>query len=296
VIVDLSSNNGHPINYLAAKEAGVTGAIIKATDGTGYRNPDFATDVNGFVGVGVPTVGYHFAEFRSPQAEAAWFISVAGSRARVLDSETNTNIAWQNAFLTALGLPGNEELDYGSASTLPRSGIRSMLWPASYGKSYGFGDCWQYTDSLAVNGIPGRVDASQWIGPQAHFDALFSLTPAPPAPGPINLAELLTTMDTRDPSSNGTWIIDPTDGHVEAIDGAPYCGALNEPMPDRYGWKEQGYISGITSWLDPGGTGWGYKILVRRPTPLPNGQYFTGYTFRRTGTDKSKLDKATAFD
>jgi len=182
IIVDLSSNNGHPIDYAAAKSAGVIAAFVKATDGTGYTNPYYAQDSSGFEAVGVPTLAYHFAQFGNAQAEAAHFLAVAGAKARVLDSEMNSDVAWQNAFLAALNLPADEELDYGSASSLPRAGIRAFLWVASYGRNYGFGDAWQYTDAQQVNGIPGLVDASVWIGPQADFDSLFSTT----SPVPIS--------------------------------------------------------------------------------------------------------------
>jgi len=185
IIVDLSSNNGHPIDYAAAKQAGVIGAIVKATQGTGYTNPYYTQDVDGFTAVGVPAIAYHFADFTDAAAEAAYFVSVAGSRARVLDSETNTNVAWQNAFLTALNLPGSEELDYGSASSLPRSGIRSFLWPAAYGINPGFGVCWQFTDVRSVAGMPGTVDASEWTGTQGEFAALFGLITVTPPPTPL---------------------------------------------------------------------------------------------------------------
>lgn len=184
LIIDLSSNNSHPIDYATAKADGVIAAIVKATDGAGYVNPFYATDVAGFAAVGVPVLGYHFAEFGDAAAEAAHFVSVAGARARVLDVETNSDIEWQNTFLAALNEPADEEMDYGSASTLPQTGIRSLLWPASYGKNYGFGDCWQFTDAQVIAGIQGQVDASQWIGKQADFDALFSIAPAP-APAPV---------------------------------------------------------------------------------------------------------------
>jgi hypothetical protein len=185
IIVDLSSNNGHPIDYQAAKNAGVIAAFVKATDGTGYTNPFYAQDAAGFASVGVPVLAYHFAQFGNAQAEAAHFLAVAGARARVLDSEMNADVAWQNAFLAALNLPANEELDYGSASSLPRAGIRAFLWVASYGRNYGFGDAWQYTDAQSVPGIPGLVDASVWIGPQADFDSLFSTTsPVPTSSSP----------------------------------------------------------------------------------------------------------------
>jgi hypothetical protein len=198
IIVDLSSNNGHPIDYAAAKASGVIAAIIKATDGTGYTNPFYAQDAAGFAAVGVPVLAYHFAEFGDAAAEAAHFVSVAGARARVLDSETNSDVAWQNSFLAALNLPSNEEMDYGSASTLPQSGIRAFLWPASYGRNYGFGDCWQFTETQSVPGIPGNVDASEWIGPQADFDSLFSLASPTPTPVPTALTFLQELLDMAD--------------------------------------------------------------------------------------------------
>ncbi len=183
VIVDLSSNNGHPVDYQAAKDAGVEAAIIKATEGTGYVNPYFTTDVDGFRSVGVPVIAYHFASFGDPAAEAAHFVAVAGPLARVLDSETNSDAGWQNRFLAALNLAADQEMDYGSASTLP-NGVRALLWPASYGRNPGRGDAWQYTDALQVAGIPGLVDASMWTGSTADFDALFSITPPVPPAGP----------------------------------------------------------------------------------------------------------------
>jgi lysozyme len=183
MIIDLSSNNGHPIDYAAAKAAGVQAAIIKATDGATYVNPFYARDVSGFESVGVPVIAYHYAEFGNVAAEAAHFKAVAGVRARVLDSETSTNAAWQQEFLNELNLASDQEMDYGSASTLPR-GVRALLWPASYGKNYGFGDAWQYTDAAVINGIPGKVDASTWIGSLADFYALFSVDAPAPAPAP----------------------------------------------------------------------------------------------------------------
>jgi len=222
-IVDLSSNNTHPIDYAAAKAAGVIAAIIKATDGTGYTNPYFAEDAAGFEAVGVPVLAYHFAEFTDAAAEATHFVSVAGSRARVLDSETNTDVAWQNAFLAALNLPADEEMDYGSASTLPQSGIRALLWPASYGKNYGFGDCWQFTETQSVNGIHGNVDASEWIGSQADFDALFNIA-APPAPQKVG-----TDMAFEDPTG-GIAVVRPNGG-VYNFFGSQYHGSLGQINP-----------------------------------------------------------------
>lgn len=179
LIVDRSDNNAPVTNWQEVKDSGVIAIIAKASEGPTWKDPTYQANLKGALSVELPLIGYHFAHFTNAAIEAALFLSVAGARARMLDSETNKDAAWQNAFLVALNEPADEEIDYGSASTLPRGGIRSLLFPASYGKAPGFGDCWQFTDAQTVPGMPGKVDASEWIGTQADFDALFSITPPP---------------------------------------------------------------------------------------------------------------------
>lgn len=192
LIIDLSSNNHPgtaPIDWAQVKAAGVTGAIVKATQGTTYTNPWYERDVAGAVSVGIPVIAYHFASFTTALAEARHFASVAGLRARVLDSETNATATWQNDFLSALGGPETAVMDYGAASTLPSGAIRGLLWEAAWGTSQPQAPCWQFTDAGSVAGITGPVDESRWLGTQDQFDALFGVsthpTPAPsPAPAP----------------------------------------------------------------------------------------------------------------
>jgi hypothetical protein len=96
-------------------------------------------------------------------------------------------------------------------------------------------------------------------------------------PPTVNLEE--NGMNCKDPGSDGTWIVDPTDGHVEAFYGAPYLGGLNAP-PDDYNWQQVGVISGIAPWFDNGE--WGYSIIIRHNEVLPDGAWYSGYTFSRT--------------
>lgn len=184
IIIDLSSNNGDPtkFNWKAIKAAGVIAVFDKATQGDSYRNPYYMVNGGGARSVEIGFRAYHYAGFGNPVTEASFFRSVAGVDATILDVETSTNEAWMNSFLIALGVPIGKEMTYGSASTLPRSGLRSLLWPASYGKNYGFGDCWQYTDALTIAGIPGKVDASTWVGSSDDFNTFFGLNAPPPSP------------------------------------------------------------------------------------------------------------------
>ncbi|MDE1904823.1 MAG: hypothetical protein KGH75_00040 [Rhodospirillales bacterium] len=251
MLLDLSSNN-HPngagIDYAAVKAAGVTGVMVKATDGTTYINPYYGQDTAGFAAVGVPTIGYHFAEFGDAATEARHFVSVAGSKARMLDSETSTDQAWQDAFLAALNLWPGQELDYGSASTLPR-GVRALLFPAQYGKAPGFGDCWQFTSTATVDGVSGPVDLSEWTGSAADFDSVFGITPAPSGPPPQWTTKPLsgkfgnlnapTVAIVHTPSGNGYTEV-AADGGTFAYGDAPFLGSLagahlNAPIIDAVG-------------------------------------------------------------
>lgn len=217
MIIDLSSNNIHPVTWPQVKAAGVQGVILKATQGTTYVNPDYAGDVAGASAAGLPVIAYHFADFTTPVAEARYFLSVAGRRGRVLDSETNSTAAWQNAFLAALGLPGTEELDYGSASTLPSGAVRSLIWAAAYGPKPNKGEVlWQFTSGAPVPGITGTVDASEWLGTQAQFDAVFAIA----TPGGTDVPAPTDVVDS--------W-------SVPGTDGAQYCNLLASGAFDSYG-------------------------------------------------------------
>lgn len=290
IIIDVSSNNAHPITWPEVKAAGVIGVVLKATEGTDYSNPDFASDVAGATAAGLPVIAYHFADFATPATEAAHFRAIAGDRARVLDSETNADVDWQNAFLAALSLPGTEELDYGSASTLPRSGIRCPLWPASYGRNYGYGEMWQFTDSQTVDGIAGPVDASQWLGTQQQFDALFA-APATTQPTTPTTAQEATKMYYTDPTSGevvgtdatGNMYVDPA--HPITTNGFRVA-TLSEHSTWHAGYAESiasNPCVGITAWRDPAGH-WGYAYLTKPIAGKGGDGPFDLYHFRRTGT------------
>ena len=187
-IIDVSSNNhpnGAPIDWAQVKGAGVTTAIIKATEGTNYTNPFYAPDVAGAKAAGIDVLAYHFAGWGAAAAEVAYFKSVAGPLARVLDIETSTNVTWTRAFLQTLGLPPDECMTYGSASTLKDfyAQLPSLAWPAAYGQGYpGWGVLWQFTSSALIPGITAKVDESRWYGTGVQYETLFGLYDPPPEP------------------------------------------------------------------------------------------------------------------
>lgn len=179
-IVDVSSNQVHPIDWIAVKEAGCVGVIVKATQGLHYVNPFFEEDVKSCVALSLPVMAYHFATFEPVKEEVAAFRKVAGARARALDIETSTNLGWATNFLRLIEKDGDLKPDqtmlYGSASTIPRKGVTSLLWIADYGQNPGQPcECWQYTQSGQISGIANAVDVSRWLGTQAQFDAFFGV-------------------------------------------------------------------------------------------------------------------------
>ncbi len=68
-------------NWAQVKGAGKKFAWNKATQGTGYTDPSFVTNMVGGHSAGVVMGAYHFAtpESNSATAEANWFVSVAGA-------------------------------------------------------------------------------------------------------------------------------------------------------------------------------------------------------------------------
>lgn len=187
-IIDTSSNNhpgNAPIDWVSVKNAGVTTAIVKATQGTNYTNPFYASDVAGAKAAGLDVLAYHFAGFGAAASEVAYFKSVAGSLARIVDIETSTNVTWTRAFIQTLGLPPDQCMTYGSASTLKDfyQQLPSLAWPAAYGQGYpGWGVLWQFTSSASIPGIVGSVDENRWYGTEVQYETLFGLYDPPPEP------------------------------------------------------------------------------------------------------------------
>src|SRR4051794_31821325 len=79
---------GAPIRWAAVKAAGKEFALVKATEGTSYRNPWFATDYSRIRRVGMVRGSYHFARPAYPiaataTAQARYFVNRLGRSARM---------------------------------------------------------------------------------------------------------------------------------------------------------------------------------------------------------------------
>ncbi|MFC6061145.1 lysozyme [Streptomyces ochraceiscleroticus] len=77
--MDVSSHQGN-VNWAAAWRAGARFAIVKATEGTGYRNPKYGQQYGGSYNAGMIRGAYHFAlpNTSSGAAQANYFVDNGG--------------------------------------------------------------------------------------------------------------------------------------------------------------------------------------------------------------------------
>ena len=174
---DLSSNNGpDALNAAEYAKAGHVLLAIKVTDGTGYKNPDWAKQTHEAHEHHVGVLSYHFAEQGDPAAQAKFFLDTLKSSgefhpydAIALDIEREQGITNPSAFVGGFDsycrtegqkdLVVYTELSYHEEHGLaPRNG---RLWIADY--SARLGGYWadQYSSSAMVHGINGPCDVSE---------------------------------------------------------------------------------------------------------------------------------------
>lgn len=183
-VIDLSSNNPPPYDLKAAKANGISGVIVKLTEGNGYVNPDFIPAWNAAIANDMVKGMYHFArpEHDSAYAEAMWFLHCRHplhvGDIIALDMETYYNARYLTEWAKTWGeivskSVGFKLLLYGSLSYIESylndASLQEYfnLWVADYGpttcpKTVGIWtpQLWQYTDKGVVSGLQGFVDVS----------------------------------------------------------------------------------------------------------------------------------------
>ncbi len=200
--------SGKSINWASVYAAGKRFVFIKATEGTGYRNPYFAGDWSGSHAAGLMHGAYHFARpsarSGSAAAQARAFVATAGNaRAKgdlppTLDLEVTGGlgrtklIAWTRQWLnTVQSLTGRKAMIY----SYPYFWAHNMrgtttfrdhrLWGASYGSSpTTFGGAWttwtfwQYSSRTRLSGIHAQTDMNKFHGTLKQLRALANMSSA----------------------------------------------------------------------------------------------------------------------
>lgn len=191
--LDVSNYQGR-INWDSVKSSGAAFAFAKATEGTTFTDPWFATNWPAMKRVGLFRGAYHFGHPGSDAvAQARRFINVVrpthGDLQLVLDLEVTDGKspaqvwAWTQAFIAEVrrqtGRPGIIYTGYyfwRDQVGNPANNLNCPLWVAAYGvsaprvpRAWTTWSFWQYTDAGRVPGISGNVDLDYWNGTLAQL-------------------------------------------------------------------------------------------------------------------------------
>ncbi|MBA4062323.1 MAG: lysozyme M1 [Isosphaera sp.] len=194
--IDVASYQGYP-NWPSVKAAGIDFAFTKATEGTTYTNPYFATNWARIKSAGLVRGAYHFGRpGTDPVVQANKFCDVvrpgSGDLQMALDIEVTDGKSpsqvrsWVVAFINRIkartGRPGiiYTGFYFWRDSAGNGSNLDCPLWLAAYTSSptayvpaaWSTWSFWQYTSSGRVSGVSGNVDRNAWNGSLANLNNL----------------------------------------------------------------------------------------------------------------------------
>lgn len=204
--MDISNLQGQ-INWPAISPD-VRFVAIKASEGTGFTDPNFADNWRNARATGRVRIAYHFArpEYgNTPEAEAAYFLArltdLQPGDLLALDLETGTGdlsgwaLAWLRAVEVAVGFKPllYSYPDFIATRNLGTAALAAYpLWYASYRGSepaapgrWGGIAIWQNTDAAGNTGIPGTVDGDETA---LTLDQLRALGKPAPQGAPVDTA------------------------------------------------------------------------------------------------------------
>jgi len=195
--VDVSYHNG-TINWSQVKNAGYEFAFVRISDGTGFHDPQFATNYAGAKAAGLVRGIYQF--FRPTQnvaAQADMVIAAFGTRQPgdlppVIDVEADGGLApstvaarvrtWVDRVKAATGVDPivyTGKFFWRDEVGGPTSFANNPLWIAAYTTlcpdltapwdAWAF---WQFTDTGSVPGITGGIDVDRFNGSLDELHAL----------------------------------------------------------------------------------------------------------------------------
>ena len=179
--IDISSHNGviSVSEFLSLKSQGITGVVVKLTEGTSYTNPYASSQISNAQAAGLKVSAYHYSHYETAaeaKAEAQYFVSVAKSSglssstvmvndmesSQMLNGDINANTqAWKEE-MTRLGY--GDLVYYTMASWLDIKGGKvststfgmSNFWVAHY--VYGY----TYLDQETAKSLAYYSSAAAW--------------------------------------------------------------------------------------------------------------------------------------
>lgn len=192
----------------------VPAVIIKATQGTGYKDPKYQSNRTGAEAAGMRVATYHFLEHGDIDQQVSWYLNnvipAKGERV-VVDYEKDECTADDLVqFVEKLLTFDVEVTVYGAAKltedVTAYSGDvsaleRTSLWAARYSSEepdiatqiWPVYTAWQYSQSGTIPGISGNVDCNMFNGSKANMLKWFG--PARPRPPMPQTAEVRIETD-----------------------------------------------------------------------------------------------------
>ena len=186
--IDVSHWQG-TINWTSVKNSGKTFAFCKATEGTTYTDPTFATNWADMKSVGLTRGAYHFGRPGvDPVAQANYFCDAVqpttGDLQPVLDLEQTDGLtpsqvrSWVVAFVRRVAArTGRPPIIYTGYffwrdSAGNGSNLNCPLWLAYWGTNptgfvpaaWAYFSFWQYSSTGTCPGVSGNVDTDCWNG------------------------------------------------------------------------------------------------------------------------------------
>ena len=193
VIIDLYHGDNINVDFAVVKAGGIAAVILKATQGSGFIDPAFASRLADARTAEMLVGAYHFMDGTSPVEQVAHFLSVVGNTDDVLlalDFEANeasqasvTQVA--SAVNAVKAVTGRFPVLYSNRFMLTTPNpilSQCSLWLAEYGSNpicppgWSEWKLWQYTDGqLGIDPKPvpgiGPCDRSRFAGTVAELTA-----------------------------------------------------------------------------------------------------------------------------
>lgn len=201
VVIDLSHFN-NVTSFSEIKAGGIAGIIHKATQGTGYVDPTYASRRTQALDAGLWWGAYHFGVNADGKAQAQYFLSVVKPGPQDLlaldfeeDPSSQMSIEQAEQFVTEVyNQTGRYPGFYSDAlaGRLLGSSVNSVLancwfWRAEYGGSspivpptWPTWTMWQYTQSGTVTGLSGACDRDTFNGNLEGLARLWGYTEITP--------------------------------------------------------------------------------------------------------------------
>jgi GH25 family lysozyme M1 (1,4-beta-N-acetylmuramidase) len=267
---------GAAINWRAVSRTAKDFAIVKATEGTSYRNPWFRRDYDGARRAGLVRGSYHFANPAYPlvttaRRQANFYVKHLGNVRTpntlppALDLETTGGlgrgalVTWAQLFLLHVRkLTDRTPMIYTYPSFWtgalgdPDALARYPLWMASYhGPADDSATLWQYTSGARVDGIRGRVDMSVFTEPDEMWDILRSGRGPSPWPAAAPGSPTHVNPNGGDESIAVTWL--PGDTGSSPVQHYRVTAAPSDGAPETSvvvsGTTTQATLAGLTNGL-----------------------------------------------